>query len=148
MKSLSTIVTLALVATGVVADNFTGSCDAKSVKVNGRTLTANCRNIRGQMKCSKLDLNRCIKNLYGSMEPDPTGAGPHLAGQCIQCTNDGQADGFAVGGPTGPSLMHCKCNPGTGAAQANWPTTIFDLNIVVDNNNGILECYRTKGTPC
>jgi hypothetical protein len=24
--------------------------------------------------------------------------------------------------------MYCNCNPGTGAAQSNWPTAIFDLS--------------------
>ncbi|AEO63132.1 uncharacterized protein THITE_2043158 [Thermothielavioides terrestris NRRL 8126] len=129
MKSISCLLVLGLGATGALAAtaaNFLGSCDANSIKVSGRTLTANCKDIFGQSKCSKLDLNRCIKNNYGSLEADPTGAGPHLGDQCVQCSNSPQTTGFIVNG--GPTLMHCQCNPGTGAAQANWPTAMFDLS--------------------
>jgi len=57
------------------AENFVNSCDANTVKVTGRTLQASCKNIVGALKCSKLDLNRCLKNVYGSLQADPTGAG-------------------------------------------------------------------------
>jgi glutamyl-tRNA reductase len=75
MKSILSILVLGLGATGALAANFLGSCDANSVKVSGRTLTANCKNIFGQLKCSKLDLNRCLKNNYGRLQEDPSGAG-------------------------------------------------------------------------
>lgn len=75
MKSRSALAAVALTTTGAMAANFVGSCDANSVKLSGRTLTANCRNIVGQMRCSRLDLNRCLKNSYGSLQADPTGAG-------------------------------------------------------------------------
>jgi hypothetical protein len=75
MKSILSVLVLGLGATGALGANFVDSCDAKSVKVNGRTLTANCKNIFGQLKCSKLDLNRCLKNVYGRLQADPTGAG-------------------------------------------------------------------------
>lgn len=50
---------------------------------------------------------------------------PHLD-QCIECTNGKPDNGLIV--DAGPTLMYCKCNPGTGAAQADWPTAIFDLS--------------------
>jgi hypothetical protein len=75
MKSVFSLAVLALGATGVLAANFSGSCETSSIKVSGRTLTANCKNIFGQLKCSKLDLNRCLKNNYGRLAADPTGAG-------------------------------------------------------------------------
>jgi hypothetical protein len=146
MKSILSILVLGLSASGALAANFAGSCETNSIKVSGRTLTANCRNIFGQYKCSKLDLNRCLKNSYGTLQPDPSGNGAHLGDQCIQCTNGKPDNGLIV--DAGPSLMYCKCNPGTGAAQANWPTAIFDLNTIVDNRNGALECYGIKSTGC
>lgn len=73
--SIKSTIFFALTATAAQADNFVASCDANSVKVSGRTLTANCRNISGGLQCSKLDLNRCIKNSYGSLQADPTGSG-------------------------------------------------------------------------
>lgn len=57
------------------AENFVNSCDDKTVKVTGRILQANCKNIVGALKCSKLDLNRCLKNVYGSLQADPSGTG-------------------------------------------------------------------------
>ncbi|KAK0735363.1 hypothetical protein B0T21DRAFT_411996 [Apiosordaria backusii] len=131
---------------GATTDNFIGSCDASSVKVSGRVITANCKNILGQLKCSRLDLNKCIKNSYGRLQADPTGSAPGFGDQCIECSNGKTTDGLLLG--NSPTLLHCKCNPGTGAAQANWPTAIIDLNTIVDNSNGLLECYKAKGTPC
>lgn len=75
MKSLFAVLALAVAANAATALNFSSSCDANSIKVSGRTLTANCKNILGQMKCSKLDLNLCLKNRYGALEADPIGAG-------------------------------------------------------------------------
>jgi hypothetical protein len=75
MKSVFSLVVLGLTATGALADNFAGSCDTNSIKFSGRTLTANCKNIFGQLKCSKLDLNNCLKNNYGSLQADPKGTG-------------------------------------------------------------------------
>jgi hypothetical protein len=51
---------------------------------------------------------------------------PHLD-QCINCTNTKPTTGLVTGIDAGPSLMYCQCNPGNGAAQANWPTAVFDL---------------------
>ncbi|KAK4100204.1 hypothetical protein N658DRAFT_508142 [Parathielavia hyrcaniae] len=159
MKSVLSVLVLGLGVTGALGANFISSCDEKSVNINGRTLTANCKNIFGQLKCSKLDLNRCLMNNYGRLQEDPTGAGreeqlwlttltdkPHIGNQCIKCTNGKADNGLIVDAP--PSLKYCQCNPGTGAVQAIWPTAIFDLNTLVDNNNGVLECYKTKATPC
>jgi hypothetical protein len=66
---------LGLVAQGAVASEFVDSCDSSTLKVSGRILTASCKNIFGQLKCSKLDLTRCVKNNYGRLQEDPTGAG-------------------------------------------------------------------------
>jgi hypothetical protein len=121
MKSL---LLLTLGATGGLAANFASSCD--SIKVDGRILQANCRNIFGQPTCSKLDLNNCLKNVGGKLEADPTGAGPHLD-QCIKCTNTKPDGALTIGDPV-PHLIYCQCNPGGGVAQANWPTAVFDLS--------------------
>jgi hypothetical protein len=75
MKRISSVLTLGLATTGALAANFVASCDKDSIKVSGGTLTANCKNIFGQSRCSKLDLNRCLKNSYGTLQADPTGAG-------------------------------------------------------------------------
>ncbi|KAK4169042.1 Cyanovirin-N [Cladorrhinum sp. PSN259] len=142
-----THVSLALLAApAALADNFVTSCDSASVKVSGRTITANCRNILGQLKCSRLDLSRCVKNQYGRLQADPNASGPFFSDECIDCSNDATTDGLLLGG--GTTLMHCKCNPGTGAGQASWPTAFIDLNTLVDNNNGVLECYKVKGSAC
>ena len=49
---------------------------------------------------------------------------PHLD-QCINCSNS-KDNGFFIAG--GPSLVQCQCNPGTGVAQASWPTAFIDLS--------------------
>ncbi|KAK3906397.1 hypothetical protein C8A05DRAFT_29757 [Staphylotrichum tortipilum] len=141
-----TAVALALGAAAAPAVDFAGSCEPNSIKISSTTVQANCKNIFGQYACSKLDLNRCIKNNYGRLAADPTGAGPHFGDQCVKCTNTKPDSGLVVDG--GPSLMYCACNPGTGVAQGSWPTAIIDLNTVIDNNNGLMECYGVKGTAC
>ncbi|KAH6626715.1 hypothetical protein B0J18DRAFT_455891 [Chaetomium sp. MPI-SDFR-AT-0129] len=145
MKLTVSALALSLGASGVLASNFVASCKESTIKVSGRTLTASCKNIFGNYNCSHLNLNTCLKNRYGSLQADPDGTGPHLD-QCINCTNEEPDTGVIVDG--GPSLLYCQCDPGTGAAQANWPTAIFDLNTIVDNQNGILHCYDVKGTVC
>ncbi|KAB5576076.1 hypothetical protein GE09DRAFT_614572 [Coniochaeta sp. 2T2.1] len=110
----------------VSAQGFAASCDTKSIKISGTYLTANCKNIFGQVTCGKLDLNGCLKNDGGRLALDSTGAGPHFGDKCVQCSNDPATSGLLTSGPT---LLHCKCNPGTGAAQANWPTTTFDIGM-------------------
>src|SRR5437868_1647168 len=50
---------------------FLDSCDSSTIKVEGRYLTATCNSITGGNKrCSKLDLNRCLKNQFGQLVPD------------------------------------------------------------------------------
>lgn len=66
---------LVAVAAPAMAANFFQSCQADSVSVSGRTLTAKCRTISGSYTCSKLDLNKCLKNNYGSLQADPTDSG-------------------------------------------------------------------------
>lgn len=72
---IKAIIVSALVVGPVVADNFFASCDANSVKMSGRYLTANCKDVVGILQCSKLDLNRCLKNVYGSLQADQNGDG-------------------------------------------------------------------------
>ena len=64
-----------ILASGVVADNFIASCDSNSVKIDGKYVTANCKTITGQTKCTRLDLSNCLKNNYGSLQDDPSGKG-------------------------------------------------------------------------
>jgi hypothetical protein len=73
--AVNAIVFSALAVGSATADNFVASCDANSVKISGRTLTANCKDIFGNFQCSKLDLNKCLKNTYGSIQEDPKGDG-------------------------------------------------------------------------
>ncbi|KAK3328049.1 hypothetical protein B0T19DRAFT_181582 [Cercophora scortea] len=145
MRSIFTAVILGLAAVAQ-AENFFKTCDASSVKVTGKILQANCKNIAGALKCSKLNLNECLKNSYGSLKEDPTGAGPHYGDQCINCSNAATSDGLILG--ASPTLLHCQCNPGTGAAQASWPTAVFDIDTIVDNINGVLWCFDTKAASC
>lgn len=65
----------AAAAPAAPAVDFSGSCEPSSIKITGTTVQANCKNIFGTYSCSKLDLNRCIKNNYGRLAADPTGAG-------------------------------------------------------------------------
>lgn len=143
--AVHTLLSSALAASLVLADNFVASCDADSVKISGRYLTANCKDVFNNLQCSKLDLNQCLKNSYGSLQADPTGDGPHFGDQCITCSNDATTSGLLISGPT---LLHCQCDPHTGAAQVNWPTAIFDINTIVDNINGRLECFGNKAASC
>lgn len=55
---------------------FTSTCLVSTVKVDGRWLTAQCHNILGtETRCSKLDLNSCLKNNSGRLEDDVFGTG-------------------------------------------------------------------------
>lgn len=56
-------------------DDFRSTCDPRTIKVNGRYATAVCRTIRGDLRCSRVDLTNCIKNNYGSLQADPKEAG-------------------------------------------------------------------------
>ena len=70
------LIAVAALAGGSVAQSFTGSCKVDTVKVEGRWLTAQCHNILGtEAKCTKLDLNNCLKNNYGRLEDDVFGTG-------------------------------------------------------------------------
>ena len=145
-----TLLTLVLAAGALAADgDFITSCDSTTIKVSGNILTAKCRDIIGTVSCSKLDLSKCLKNSYGTLTTDPIGVGPSYAAkdQCVNCSNEKPTSGLVIGGGS-PTLLHCQCNSGTGAAQVNWPTSFFDLNTLVSNNNGVLECYQTKATKC
>jgi len=72
----TTFVTLALSVGGVAADGaFLASCESASVKVRGNTMTANCKNIVGILRCSTLNLNNCLRNSYGLIQTDPSGSG-------------------------------------------------------------------------
>jgi len=59
----------------VAAQGFAASCDPKSIKIRGTYLTANCKNIFGQVNCDKLDLSGCLKNEGGRLALDLNGAG-------------------------------------------------------------------------
>lgn len=74
MKVILLVVAFGLVSPAL-AGNFAATCLGDSIKVSGKMLTANCRTTTGQYKCSKLDLNNCIKNSYGRLQEDPTGSG-------------------------------------------------------------------------
>ena len=75
MKGQVASLLLCLFAVGAVADNFIASCDSNSVKIDGKYVTANCKTITGQVKCTRLDLSNCLKNNAGSLQDDPSGKG-------------------------------------------------------------------------
>lgn len=73
---LTTVAAFALSAVSVLADGeFITSCDASTIKVKDKFLTATCSNIIGVKKCSKLDLNKCLKNQFGQLVVDSLGIG-------------------------------------------------------------------------
>ena len=59
----------------VLADGFLSSCDSNTIEIDGTILTAYCTNIVKDMTCSRLDLGRCLRNDYGSIQDDPVGEG-------------------------------------------------------------------------
>jgi hypothetical protein len=79
MKLTLTTAALALLASGPATaqlTGFTNTCQVDTVKVEGRWLTAQCHNILGtETRCSKLDLNSCLKNNSGRLEDDVFGTG-------------------------------------------------------------------------
>lgn len=56
---------------------------------------------------------------------------PHFGDQCFACSNDKTSSGFQIDNPT---LLHCQCDPGTGAASYNWPTAVFDISTFMHSN--------------
>jgi len=56
-------------------DQFGTSCDPNTIQLDGLILTADCLNVVKDMTCSRLDLGKCLKNRYGSIQDDPTGEG-------------------------------------------------------------------------
>lgn len=68
------IATLAA-ARPALADNFSASCDTDSIVIAGTIVTATCKTLVGGKRCSKLDLNQCLKNTYGAIQDDPDGKG-------------------------------------------------------------------------
>ena len=86
---------LALFAAGGTAQlrGFTSTCQTETVKVEGRWLTAQCRNILNtEARCSKLDLNNCLKNNFGRLEDDVFGTGYVLVSSRARLWSD--ADQF------------------------------------------------------
>jgi len=79
MRPPLTTLALALLAAGTATGQLTGftnTCQVDTVKVEGRWLTAQCHNILGtETRCSKLDLNSCLKNNSGRLEDDVFGTG-------------------------------------------------------------------------
>lgn len=142
---LTTFSLLVILVHGAKSDNFLASCNPDSVKISGTIMTASCGTLSGDVVCSKLNIGQCLKNVYGSIQNDPKREGPSISDQCFNCSNDKQTGGILV---SGPSLLHCQCNPGTGAARPNWPTAIFDINTMIDNNNGMLACHGRQSTLC
>ncbi|KAL8404306.1 hypothetical protein RB594_009242 [Gaeumannomyces avenae] len=123
-------------------DDFGSSCDPRSIKVDGRYATAVCRTILGDLRCSRVDLTECIKNSYGSLQADPKESGPSFFQECFNCSNKPQTGGLATGAPT---FLHCQCDPKTGAPRSNWPAAVMDINTVIDNIDGILQCNGRHG---
>lgn len=75
MKITTASVFALAIAGQAMASNFIQSCEADSVTVSGHFVTAKCKTIGGTYACSKLDLNNCIKNSYGTLQSDSTGSG-------------------------------------------------------------------------
>jgi hypothetical protein len=73
--SIASVVVTGLLAPVALADNFIASCVANSVQASGNVLTAQCYDISRNLRCTRLDLSRCLKNVYGSIQADPNADG-------------------------------------------------------------------------
>lgn len=127
------------------ASQFMGSCNPNTIKLNGVRLQATCYNIVGEGTCSVLDLSKCLKNFYGAIQDDPDGSGPSVATECTGCTNSGTSGGIGV---ASPQYMRCQCDNKLGLGRDRWPVSIYDLNEVVDNSNGVMSCHGRQATRC
>ncbi|KAL4926710.1 CVNH domain-containing protein [Aspergillus undulatus] len=110
---------------------FTSNCIEHYLYTDCAHLVARCPDNQGQIRSSKLDLNQCFKNNNGRLEPadhgdafgyrcEPKGTGPG----CEECSVEN-------------GKIKCWCKRKDGQVQL----TVGDLNAVVSNNNGFLECY-------
>jgi len=73
-------------AAGVLAQQggFLQTCE--SIKLRGRYLTATCNSITGgNQRCSRLDLNKCLKNQFGQLVADSLGMGYLLLSLLFSC---------------------------------------------------------------
>lgn len=50
---------------------------------------------------------------------------PNIGDECYGCSNAKTTSGVLIDNPT---LIHCQCDPKTGAARDSWPTAIFDMS--------------------
>lgn len=59
----------------VLADKFIQSCSKTSIVVKDNLMSGRCWNTHGELICSQLDLNYCIRSDYGVLREDPNGVG-------------------------------------------------------------------------
>jgi len=58
-------------ASVAMGDGFLSTCDPNSIELEGTTLRAFCLNVYKDLTCSRLDLGRCLRNSYGTIQDDP-----------------------------------------------------------------------------
>ncbi|RAQ76596.1 hypothetical protein COH20_010333 [Aspergillus flavus] len=110
--------------------DFSRTCDKISVPKGGNHLEAECTRSSGEVLKSSLDLNFCIQHTYGGMEFHEDG---HFYGNpgCTGCQVLKDS----------PNMLQCVC--GTSQVGA-FKKAELDLDIMVWNNDGLLQCYSRR----
>ncbi|KAI0124294.1 Cyanovirin-N [Xylariales sp. AK1849] len=94
---------------------------------NAHFLVAQCPGSDGANHTSALDLNDCLANSEGSLRAQMVG---FAFNTCNTCTSSATSADIA-----------CQCRLTSGKYQ----TATLDLNTVVSNNDGIVECFEFPG---
>ncbi|KAE8371896.1 CVNH domain-containing protein [Aspergillus bertholletiae] len=107
--------------------NFSKSCGKVTIPKGGNYMEAECVAKDGSKKKSSLDLNFCIRQTYGGMEPHADG---HFWGNpgCTGCQVDKNEQ----------NILRCTC---MGSQLNTFKTAELDLDRMVANSDGLLECY-------
>ncbi|KAK6815236.1 CVNH domain protein [Aspergillus parasiticus SU-1] len=110
--------------------DFSRTCDKISIPKGGNHLEAECTRSTGEVLKSSLDLNFCIQHTYGGMEFHEDG---HFYGNpgCTGCQVLKNS----------PNMLQCVC--GTSQVGA-FKKAELDLDIMVWNNDGLLQCYGRR----
>ena len=105
----------------MVSQNFKASC-SKIEFVAPKTLTSNCKNHQQVEAPTKIDLDSCFMNNNGKLAK-----GGAFSKTCSNCTFSG-------------TTLTCKCLDTNKKTQL----TTIDVNTVVNNNGGKLECKARR----
>ncbi|KAE8163362.1 CVNH domain-containing protein [Aspergillus tamarii] len=110
--------------------DFSKTCGKITVPKGGNRLEAECTRTNGEKKKSSLDLNFCIRTTYGGMEPHANG---HFWGNpgCTGCQVLKES----------PNTLQCVCMTSQLGA---FKKAELDLDIMVWNNDGLMQCYDRR----